>query len=184
MAGDNYINYYRLIESLEFYQDQGFIYQNVPWAVEEEIVEITKSSEFNNYWLNGKCLVGSAEQSFLSMIRHKNLNPGRYVAITPCFRDEIEDDLHKSYFMKVELIDTKDVTESSLLQIIEICLKFFNQYIDCKSIQLGQYQYDIVDTRNNIEMGSYGIREHEELNWIYATGCAEPRLTYARNKLK
>lgn len=27
------------------------------------------------------------------------------------------------------------------------------------------------------ELGSYGIRECEYLKWIYATGCADPRLS-------
>jgi len=32
----------------------------------------------------------------------------------------------------------------------------------------------------NIELGSYGIRKHPKVGtWVYGTGCAEPRLSYA-----
>ena len=37
--------------------------------------------------------------------------------------------------------------------------------------------YDIV--LNGIEVGSYGIRQHENLRWIYGTGIAEPRFSTA-----
>ena len=35
--------------------------------------------------------------------------------------------------------------------------------------------YDI--DYHGIELGSYGIRHCQFLNWIYGTGCAEPRLS-------
>ena len=34
------------------------------------------------------------------------------------------------------------------------------------------------------ELGSYGIRECEFLKWIYATGCAEPRIRKIINLYK
>ena len=39
----------------------------------------------------------------------------------------------------------------------------------------GTIQYDI--DYHGIELGSYGIRHCQFLNWIYGTGCAEPRLS-------
>ena len=37
--------------------------------------------------------------------------------------------------------------------------------------------YDIES--NGIELGSYGIRQHENITWVYGTGLAEPRLSIA-----
>ena len=36
---------------------------------------------------------------------------------------------------------------------------------------------------NGIELGSYGIRSCEYLDWIYATGLAEPRMSMVKNML-
>jgi hypothetical protein len=33
---------------------------------------------------------------------------------------------------------------------------------------------------NDIEIGSYGMREYENFKWIYGTGMAEPRFSKAR----
>jgi len=51
-------------------------------------------------------------------------------------------------------------------------------FLKIKTIELNK-SYDI--EFNGIELGSYGIRECEYLSWIYATGCAEPRLSYCQN---
>jgi len=42
--------------------------------------------------------------------------------------------------------------------------------------------YDI--TYKDIELGSYGIRHCEFLDWIFGTGCAEPRLSYIQNLIQ
>ena len=42
---------------------------------------------------------------------------------------------------------------------------------------MDENSYDIVI--NNIEVGSYGIRENSFLKYIYGTACAEPRLSIA-----
>jgi hypothetical protein len=97
--------------------------------------------------------------------------------MTPCFRDEVEDKWHSKCFMKVELIDTKNVSFNSLNQIMDICLEFYNKYIPSKVIKTGYLTFDIVDVKHNIELGSYGIRKYKNIEWIYATGCADPRLS-------
>lgn len=37
---------------------------------------------------------------------------------------------------------------------------------------------------NGYELGLYGIRSSEFLDWIYATGCAEPRMSVIKNMIK
>lgn len=176
---ENNINYFLLTDSLRYYQDIGFKYLNVNWSVDKGITAITKPKEKKDFYLNDKCLVASGEQSFLDLIINKNLQKGKYCCITPCFRDESEIDyLHNTYFMKVELINTIDISTDSLMTTINSCLLFFNNNgLECKIVQLSDNEFDIVDCKNGIEIGSYGIRKYDDIEWIFATGLAEPRFT-------
>lgn len=176
--------------SILFYQLNGYTYIDSPWLVSEQISNLTKPQEKNNFFINKKCLVASGEQSFLQLINDDKIKPGSYVSTTPCFRDEAEDDTHKTHFMKTELIiwDYNNVDfEQKLTKMTKLCLEFFSKYLPCKIVQTEQ-GFDVVDETFNIELGSYGVREDNLTNskvyWIYGTGLAEPRLSYVLNKLK
>ncbi len=174
------MNYKNLVKALDYYQNSGFTYIDVDWCVDEAIANITKPEILKNFYVNDKVLVGSAEQSFLQLISDGSLIPGSYVALTPCFRDDTIDLLHKRCFMKVELIDTLDVSEERLYDIIDICLSFFNMFTNATIEKTGDFMYDIIDSKSGIELGSYGIRHNSVVgSWIYATGIAEPRLSTA-----
>ena len=185
MADDNNIDYLKLMAALKYYQQLGFQYVNLPWAVSDHFTDLTKPSNMKNFYLNDLALVGSGEQSFLSMLANHQLPQGRYVGITPCFRDEPQvDELHSKYFMKVELIDTLNINFDSLENIIMSAMKFFTPYgIECEIENTGIGSFDIIDSVNRIELGSYGIRQIEGMQWIFGTGCAEPRLTNIIKKL-
>jgi len=177
------INYHYIADAIRFYTKAGFQYIDVPWAVDELISNITKPPHANNFQFKDKVLVASGEQSFLQLIKDKALPKGAYMCVTPCFRDEQNlTETHKQYFMKVELIQTDDTSEERLLHIIDLCHYFFNEYLDCNSVKMQDGTYDI-ESKKGIELGSYGIRSHPDIGtWIYATGCAEPRLSYAIQK--
>ena len=168
------INYKILSSAIDYYQSKGFIYEDVSWVVDEEISNITKPEVLKNFPLFNGVLVASAEQSFLQKIYNKQLEAGSYLALTPCLIDH----LHQKYFMKVELIETLDTSTYRMFEIIDICQSLFKQYIDTKIERTGESMYDIVDSKNGIELGSYGIRSHPLVGtWIYATGVSEPRLS-------
>jgi hypothetical protein len=64
-------------------------------------------------------------------------------------------------------------------------LKFYEKYIPLCSIVTTPIGFDI--EYNGNELGSYSIRENDFIKYIYATGCAESRLSkiiklYERNK--
>ncbi|HOX96180.1 MAG TPA: hypothetical protein PLI45_02265 [Candidatus Woesebacteria bacterium] len=165
-----------------YYHTRGFQKIEVPWTVDKAVSNLTKPPQRHNYFLEGKVLVGSAEQSFLQEYFSGRLTPGRYLASTPCFRDEeILDDLHRQYFLKTELIQIGKVNKKSLRQIINIAKDFFVQFIPVKEIALANGSYDIYSENTDIELGSYGIREftlnNKSIKYIYATGCALPRLS-------
>lgn len=184
------INYQNIATSIGFYEEKGFIRIEAPWTVSPAITAITKPKERTDYVLkhNGKSLVASGEQSFLYLYLKNHLPKGRFQAVTPCFRDETFDHLHSKYFIKNELIETKNATDSNLNEIVGDCRDFFGSLLGKNHVKVNGTDegYDIVCVigGKEIELGSYGIRECEFLKWIYATGCAEPRLSDAMRMLK
>lgn len=183
------IDYNYIAEAENFYSRRGFSKINVPWYVPREIINITLPpgvviNERNV--INDQVLVGSAEQSFLYLTKTQDLK-GKFFGTTPCFREDIEDELHHHYFMKTELFQNDDVSEISLAALLGIAQNFFSHYLPIKTIETNDpnsyMSFDIIDEKFGIELGSYGIREHPEVGmWIYGTGCAEPRLSYVLEK--
>lgn len=190
------IDYQLLSDAAIYYYGMGFEEATVPWIVSKDAMDIT-AEQWGPRQIypigNDGYLVASGEQSFFQMILDKKLEPGRWQCTTPCFRDDTLDELHHRYFMKVELINTNNPDTGELEFVIDGCLSFFNQFIDCHAVKLppptaldlSNTSFDIVTNKNRIEIGSYGIREHPKLGrWLYATGCAEPRFSYVVEKEK
>lgn len=188
--------YQRLITAMRFYEKRGYRPLDVPWAVSKEAMDITRPAWAGPttmmYDAGGKtiCPVASAEQSFLQMQmdatdRGERME-GSYVAVTPCFRNEpVIDNLHKPYFIKVELIDWGKTDLIALDAMIRTAQEFFGFWIDTYTIPnadpdpIGSAAIDIVGKHSKIELGSYGLRQHPRVgNWLYGTGAAEPRLTH------
>ena len=174
------INYNNLAKSIDFYESQGYKRIESPWLVPPCIDDITKPKDKQHYMLkhNDKCLVASGEQSFLYLYLKENLPLGKFQTITPCFRDERYDLYHEKYFIKNELINTENVNDESLDDMIESAMKFYMTIVPEKNkVNIVQTSTGFDIEYDNIELGSYGIRECEFLKWIYGTGCAEPRLS-------
>jgi hypothetical protein len=155
---------------------KGFQIIEAPWYIPKWIDEITKPSDRNSIITNlGDCLPASGEQSFLS-IWDKLEDGGKYQTITPCHRNEpVEDEWHLPYFMKNELI-IKGGQNEDVIWIAKTCQQFFQIYskkqVDFKFTSEG------IDLEiDGIEIGSYGIRTYNNMRWVYATGCAEPRFS-------
>lgn len=191
-----------LARAVAFYQAQGFKYVEMPWAVSPESVAITCPDPTFTGAVEGLgSLVGSAEQAFLHMDLAGKLGKGRFVALTPCFRlGDYDDDLHHPYFMKVELY-VNDAQGLEAMVDGEVQGSMDNgpllSYLHMLSI-VGQFNRSVlgddeiegvhgVETSegcdvelNGIEIGSYGIRNHNGHVWVYGTGVAEPRFSQAR----
>lgn len=179
------INYKLLQDSIDYYNLHHFVRVEIPWTVSPYVDDITRPIEKKPFQLNvnNKRLVASGEQSFLYQYLKGFLPKGQFMGITPCFRNESIDYLHMQYFMKNELIKTDIVNEIELEKIINICINFYQQYFNDKlNVIKTDIGYDIMI--NKYELGSYGIRESDFLRWIYATGCAEPRLSTLIEKFK
>lgn len=187
------IDYQKISTAQDFYQGAGFLPKQVPWTISKKAWEITSPEGSQAYQVDEKYLVASGEQSFLELVIQDDLPYGNYQCITPCFRDEIaHTELNKPYFLKLELFDyayvgfNVELLSSRMIETAGKCLQFFRRYLDCNLIETEVEDplvisptYDIVSAQG-VELGSYGIREHPLIGrWIYATGCAEPRLSQA-----
>ncbi len=183
------IDYKLLDDSIAYYSKHNFTRIETPWLVSKYCDEITKPKEIPSYELvhNGKCLVASGEQSFLYLYMKECLPLGTFQTITPCFRADRPDNRHSKWFMKNELIKTDKVNQSNLDKIIDTAYNFYKQYFNNLDVIKTDIGYDIEVEGN--ELGSYGIRSCEFLDWIYGTGCAEPRTSkliklYGKNNKK
>jgi hypothetical protein len=189
--------YRRLADAADFYKLHGFRYTDAPWLTQQKVNHVTKPrwarpihhhvSALNHTFH----LVASGEQSFLQMqyeeLRQGGRITGRWQTITPCYRDERQiNELHRIGFMKLELIDWDNPTIENLNEIVRCAYDYFLEEIDCRLLPndlTHENGIDIVSECKGIELGSYGIRKGNcggfDLQWIYGTGLAEPRLTSA-----
>jgi hypothetical protein len=178
MEYENNIDWLKIFEAYKFYEKKYYKNVNTDWTVERIYTDVTKPIEINAVSLDNMDLIGSAEQIFIKMMANGSISHGSFMALTPCFRNEpIVDALHRKYFMKLELLIAGEFLSEDFDKMIHQSLDFFSQYLPVDKIMTGHDQYDIVDSQKGIELGSYGIRQWNNMSWIYGTGIAEPRLS-------
>ncbi len=182
------INYKHIADSIEYYSALGFQRVETPWTVTDKIAGITTPDNKSSLRLihnDNKVLVSSGEQSFLYQYSKGFLPKGRFQTVTPCFRSDSFDESHQKYFIKNELIVTDEVSLHSLHVMVAQAFSFFfgysrNVFLE-KTSELS-YDINLEFDDQKIELGSYGIRKCGFMEWVYGTGVAEPRLSYALEK--
>lgn len=178
------VNYDFLNKSVDYYKKLGYNRIETPWWVPEDIQKITAPKEFHDKFYKvshtDSVLVASGEQSFLYLIKNNHLPPGKYQTITPCFRNEKETKFNSRHFIKNELIITDNPDRAKAYDLRNQAFAFFLTIVPEQSL------LSVVSTKegwdieyNGIELGSYGMRSCEFVDWVYGTGCAEPRLSLA-----
>ncbi|NTF17946.1 hypothetical protein G6L37_05985 [Agrobacterium rubi] len=178
------INWKRLANALEFYKSVGFTELGVDWHVPRSVHNITCNDAERMFNLKDYgTLVGSAEQAFIGMQLDGRLPPGRYVALTPCFRDEGagRDDLHALYFAKVELYSTLPDLDGEREALELMAYAFMSTQFEGAQAPLRSVLTDDgVDLElGGIEVGSYSSRSFGGISWTCGTGLAEPRFSMA-----
>lgn len=159
------INWRLISDSLEYYQQKDYSYIEVPWIVSEEAMKVTFPGNPANSQ-QGQ-IVGSAEQSFIQMMLEGKLQYGKYVAASPCFRDEMGyDNMHFPYFFKVELISINpESPKSEMYECIDCAQDFFEA--NCGDmVEVVKTDEGIDLNLNSIEIGSYGIRKYQGFEWV------------------
>lgn len=178
------IDWALLGKAYEYYK-KYYTYQETPFAVPETCTQLTKPHNDQSFILNDGLfyrqpheLVGSAEQGFIYLALQNKLVSNKLFSISPCFRSENYDATHLPWFMKLELFHLSN-TEEDVFAMMEIVKDFLitNCPGNYEKIQTSEQSWDII--LNNIEIGSYGIRKVENLEFIYGTGLALPRLSQA-----
>lgn len=184
------INYFRLLRTIDHFTQMGYEYVEVPWLVSLEAIQATFPGN-NNSCFQDKHVVGSGEQSFIQLMIEGKLPKGKYVTMTPCFRDEVElSPTRYLSFMKVELIDTTgDI--AALFGMTEECKQWFEELQPNRVVEVRTAEgYDL--ELNGVEIGSYGNRfyergmidtpDYQQFSWVYGTALAEPRFGVVANK--
>ncbi len=177
------IDYNLLNNSIIFYEQKEFQRIETPWLVTEAVDSITRPKDVEPFIVGAKKknLIASGEQAFLYLYLKEYLPLGKFQTVTPCFRNDSFDFTHTKYFMKNELIQTKDVTKINLEHMVinlehmvENSLEFLQtKFSTLLHVETTAEGFDIM--LDDYELGSYGIRECNFLKWIYGTACAEPR---------
>lgn len=210
------ISWDRLARALTFYEKHDYTRIEVPWIITPEATLMTwrgtgvegldegiikaESTRFKGD------LPGSAEQSFLQLAQLNALEVGRnYVTLTPCFRcEDVLDEHHQRYFMKVELFALMSITGSDVEAqtranlFLADALRFFTNELknyaetsetleggretiplvvakECLERRMLRQQTDLY--AGGLEIGSYGYTSREGYSWAYGTGLAEPRFS-------
>lgn len=193
------IDWARLARALEAYEPLAR-YIDVPWWVTADIMAVTAPPEASSYLLdrNQKNLVASGEQSFLYMLAKGHLTHNQvYQTITPCFREEPHGRFHRKHFMKLELFatGTRDFLNQNLQEVAARARNFFETELGPGHLtqkdeqhhgsEPGSFDLVVEVEGHSYELGSYGLRSHTSLGtWMYATGCAEPRMSTVRRMLQ
>lgn len=185
------INYQRLVIASKIY-DAYFKQIDTPTIIESWIDDLTRPPSKAPFVVDSTLrLAASGEQGFLQLRAQGLLPDGTYQTISPCFRKDIVDELHQHQFVKLELIEIAtsikpDFVELQIQRMMLVSKMFFeSQGITSNIIETGPKQYDLICSKTGIELGSYGFRTNEDLgDWIYGTGCAEPRMDIVLQKIK
>lgn len=178
------INWMLIGRAIDVYQHAyNYRYVEAPWIVPKSVIEVTLPPGRSGIHCEDGALVGSAEQSFIHMMLEGELEVGRYMAATPCFRDEVpEDELHLRRFFKVELIEVLPGPtghEARVQAMAQDALSFFAGTYDALASVIVPTEQGLDIELHGVELGSYGYREHRGHHWIYGTGIAEPRFSQA-----
>lgn len=166
--------------------------KKVPALVDPDVMSHTCPVGVHDSRLYGAgddTVVASAEQSFLQLEKEGKLKPGRWMALTPCYRDEpILDETHLPVFLKLELIKLSDernfYTRTDALWIAGKMQKFLREFYALPT--------EVIETEDgfdvmyeDLELGSYGVRKTMTgKSYVYGTGLAEPRTSIALERFQ
>lgn len=191
------IDYKLLSDVLTFYKTKGFKYMEVPWLVNPLSNQMTlPTGKDIGQLVDGRTLVGSAEQGFIDLILSGKSLPKkqRLMSISPCFRlRDNADELHQETFMKLELAficNNYNHAKSMMNEFLNIASSLFGQLLNEKidRLPVDIDQTDLMINVGNdfewIELGSYGIRKIDNEYLVYGTGIALPRFSLVADKLE
>lgn len=177
-----HIDYGLLAAAISAYTKLGYQQIEVPWITSIETVDATQPVKSRRFAVDDGHLVGSAEQGFLELAARGYLNPGKFMAVTPCFRDEkVENRWTQRWFMKLELWDTVSASYLTVLNDALGVMRTLTPHALNRCSTGDGCDITKLFDRKFVEVGSYGHRRLEVygrmVEWNYGTGLALPRFT-------
>ena len=168
------------------YEARGWKWLDAEWAVKDDACRMTLPSGMEATkvtWQNADTmsLVGSAEQSFIDLMLRNSICSGKWQAITPCFRNEsYTEPARRNVFIKLELFlcDMQSEKLQGVISDAAEVMYVITGIMPNRVINEDGYDLEI----NGIEVGSYGCRKVNGRPYIFGTGCAEPRMTFASER--
>ena len=162
-----------------FYLMRGYKPLSAPMIVDKDISDLTLPEGREAKEHLGQVYVGSAEQSFYQLLKDGLKPEGSYMMLTPCHRDEVNDETHLDIFLKIELVSLS-ATSINILKDTRDFYVFLGEKVDIiKTEDFGSYDLEI----GGIEVGSFGHRFYDDYLVSYGTGLALPRFSQVRKSL-
>lgn len=162
-----------LMDAVNWYKSCGYKPLSVPYLVSPMSSALTKPEGACDVYHKELVYVASAEQSFIELYNKGLLQAGKYMAITPCVRDDLPDYTHQIVFLKLELIH---VGSKDYNKVLEDSFCFMCRHHNVVTEFISETQTDIVNKETRLEYGSYGLRQfHDGTYYSYGTGVAFPR---------
>lgn len=166
--------------------------KRVPGLVDPDVMTHTCPPGVHDTRLYGQgddTVVASAEQSFLQLDKDGELEPGWWMALTPCYREEpVLDDVHLPVFLKLELMRlAPEGQELHRLEAEWVAYRlkdfFMEFYAMPTTVIETEDGWDVM--YEDLELGSFGVRRTMTgRSYIYGTGLAEPRASIALLRFK
>lgn len=163
-----------------YYMLRGYKPLSAPMIVDKDIVELTLPEGREAKEHLGQYYVGSAEQSFYQLIKDGFEPEGSYVMLTPCHRDEVNDESHLDIFLKLELVST----EKTFINVAKDAYDFYTALGESVELVKGDTWGSADLEIGGIEVGSFGHRIYDNYLVSYGTGLALPRFSQARKSGK
>lgn len=161
--------------------------KRVPGLVDPDVMSHTCPPGVHDDRLYGAgtdTVVASAEQSFLQLDKNGEIEPGWWMALTPCYREEsVFDDTHLPVFLKLELIRlARPEEELHRLEAEWVAYRmkdfFMEFYAMPTTVIETEDGWDVM--YDDLELGSFGVRKTMTgKSYVYGTGLAEPRASIA-----
>lgn len=183
MLQDKIIDYTLLADACKFYSFNDYTQVEVPWIVDSTIAGLTMPNNAVPFVMkDGSYLVGSAEQGFIQQTLLGNLDFGKYYfSVSPCFRNEKNDDTHSTWFMKLELfyasMNRVSISDAPWC-MLQDASRFFEK-MGVRDVTTVNVDTGLDLMSGDLEIGSYGFRRIGDLYIAFGTGAALPRLQLA-----
>lgn len=176
------IDYEMLSIAVKHFRALNYTQIEVPWLIDPAVDSLTRPADKRPFYVHtlDKNLCASGEQGFLNVVDQLPFDLP-FFTVTPCFRDDVVDELHVKQFMKLELGAKSSQNNEHFMKLFMLDASNLYYYY-FPQLDLERVKTDagidinaVIVADVKIELGSYGLRTLKDGWWVYGTGLALPR---------